>query len=84
MALMMLGGQKCIQLSHCYLNIYYTLLKCYISPGIHEIPAGRNTLGSEVHKLINFIWNKEESLQQWEESIIIPIDKTDCSKIRGI
>jgi hypothetical protein len=40
-------------------------LKRYKSPGIDQILAefiqsGRNTLCSEIHKLINCIWNTEE------------------------
>jgi hypothetical protein len=40
-------------------------MKRYKSPGINQIPAelihaGGNTLHSEIHKLINCIWNKEE------------------------
>jgi hypothetical protein len=63
-------------------------LKRYNSPGIDQIPAeliqaGGNTLHSEIHKLINFIWNKEELPEQWKESVIVPVykkgDKTDCS-----
>jgi hypothetical protein len=38
--------------------------------------------------LINFIWNKEELPELWNESIIVPtytkVDKTDCSNNRGI
>jgi hypothetical protein len=41
-----------------------------------------------IHKLINYIWNKEELPDQWKESIIVPIhktgDKTDCNNYRGI
>jgi hypothetical protein len=49
-------------------------LKRYKSPGIDQIPAdviqaGGNTLYSEIHKLINSIWNKEELPQQWKEPI---------------
>jgi hypothetical protein len=68
-------------------------LKSYKSPGVDQIPveliqSGGNTLRPEMHKLINCIWNKEELLEQWKESIIVPIykkgDKTDCSNHRGI
>jgi sorting nexin-29 len=68
-------------------------LKRYKSPGIDQMPAELiqargNTLHSENHKLINCIWSKEELLQQWKESIIVPIykkgDKMDCSNYRGI
>jgi hypothetical protein len=68
-------------------------LKRYKSPGIYQIPAeliqaGGNTLCSEIHKLINCIWNKEELREQWKVSIIVPIykkgGKTDCSNYRGI
>jgi hypothetical protein len=61
-------------------------LKRYKSPGIDQIPAELiqarwNTLRSEIHKLINCIWNKEELPEQWKESIIVPIykkgDKTE-------
>jgi len=34
--------------------------------------AGGNTLCPEIHKLINFIWNKKELPQQWKESVIAP------------
>jgi hypothetical protein len=37
------------------------------------IQAGVNTLRSEIHKLINSIWNNEELPQKWKESIIVPI-----------
>jgi hypothetical protein len=43
---------------------------------------------SEIHKLINSIWNKEELSDQWKESITVPIykkgDKTDFNNYRGI
>jgi hypothetical protein len=48
-------------------------LKTYKSPGFHKIPAeliqaGDNTSHTEIHKLIDFIWNKEELSQEWKES----------------
>jgi hypothetical protein len=68
-------------------------LKRHKSPGIDQIPselikAGGRTICSEIHKLINYIWNKEEMPEQWKEAIIVPSykkgDKTDCSNYRGI
>jgi hypothetical protein len=68
-------------------------LKKYKSPGSDQIPAdliqaGGEILLSEIHKLINSVWNKEELPAQWKESIIVPIykkgDKTDCNNYRGI
>jgi hypothetical protein len=68
-------------------------IKRYKAPGSDQIPteliqAGGETLHSEIHKLIMLIWNKEELLHQWKESIVVPIhkkgDKTDCSNYRGI
>jgi hypothetical protein len=68
-------------------------LKRYKSPGVDQIAAeliqaGGETLRSEFHKLIKLIWNKEELLHKWNESIVVPIykkrDKTDCSNYRGI
>jgi hypothetical protein len=59
----------------------------HISPGTHQIPAelikarGR-TICSEIHKLINFIWNKKDLPKQWKKSITVPVykgDKTHCS-----
>jgi hypothetical protein len=53
-------------------------LKRHKSPGTDQIPAelikagGRKNC-SEIHKLINSIWNKEELPEQLKESIIIPI-----------
>jgi hypothetical protein len=55
-------------------------LKSYKFPGIDRIPAelmkaGRETLHSEIHRLICCIWNKGKLPQQWKESIIVPIYK---------
>ena len=68
-------------------------IKSHKSPDIDQIPAdvikieGR-TIGSEIQKRINSIWNKEELPEDWNESFIVPIykkgDKTDCSKYRRI
>jgi hypothetical protein len=52
------------------------------------IQAGGETLWSEIHKLINSLWNKEELPDQCKQSIIAPIykkgDKTVCSNYCGI
>ena len=53
-------------------------LKRHRSISTDQIPAelikavGRK-ICSEIHKLINSIWNNEELPQQWKESIIVPI-----------
>jgi hypothetical protein len=68
-------------------------LKKYKSPGSDQIPekriqAGGKILLSVIHKLINFVWNKEELPDQWKESIIVPVhkkgEKTDCNNYDGI
>jgi hypothetical protein len=68
-------------------------LKKYKSPGSEHIvaemiQAGGETLLAVIHKLIHFIWNKEELPEQWNESIIVPVhkkgDKTECNNYRGI
>jgi len=64
-------------------------LKRHKSPGIDQIPAkmikaGGRKIRSKIHKPINYIWNKEELPEWWEESIMLPIygkgNRTDCSK----
>jgi hypothetical protein len=55
-------------------------LKKYKSPGSDQIPAEMTQargeiLLSEIHKLMNSVWNKEELHDQWKESIIVPIHK---------
>jgi hypothetical protein len=68
-------------------------LKKYTSPGSDQIPAeliqtGGEILLSAVHKLNNYVWNKEKLPDQWKESIIVPVhkkgDKTGCNNYRGI
>jgi hypothetical protein len=96
---MMLGRLKYIQQSHWCLSpvteveMAIEKLRRHKSPGVDQIPAelikaGGRTIRSEIHKLINYIWNKEELPEQWKESIVVPIykkgDKTDCSNYRGL
>jgi sorting nexin-29 len=53
-----------------------------------QIQAGGEILWSEIHKLINSIWNKEELPDQWKESATVSFhkkgNKIDCSNYRGI
>jgi hypothetical protein len=47
-------------------------LKRHKSPGIDQIPAelikaGGRTIHSEIHKLINSVWNNKELSEQWKE-----------------
>jgi hypothetical protein len=58
------------------------------SPGINQIPtefikSWSRKFRSEIHKLINSIWNTEELLEEWKELVFLSIyknsDKTDCS-----
>jgi hypothetical protein len=68
-------------------------LKRYKSSGSEQIlaeliQAGGEKIWSEIHKLINSIWNEEELSDQWKECITVPIykkgNKTECSNYRGI
>ena len=52
------------------------ILKRHKSPGIDSITAelikaGGRTFRSEIHKLINSIWNKGELPEQWKKYIIV-------------
>jgi hypothetical protein len=56
--------------------------KLYKLPGIDQISAELvqaegNILRSAFHKLIHYIWNKENSPQQWKKYIIVPTYKSD-------
>jgi hypothetical protein len=55
----------------------------YWSESIQSV-GRRVDLYSEIHKLINSIWNKEELPGQWKELIVAPVsrydDKTGCSR----
>jgi hypothetical protein len=68
-------------------------LKRRTSPGTDQVPtqrikAGSRKIRSDIHKLVNSIWNKVELPEEWKESIIVPIynlgDKTDCSNYRSM
>jgi len=55
-------------------------LKRQKSPDIDQIPedvikAGFRTIRSEIHKLVNSIWNEKELPEDWKESVILPIYK---------
>jgi hypothetical protein len=41
------------------------------------IQIGGESLQSEIHKLTDSIWNKEELPDQWTECVIVPIYKKD-------
>jgi hypothetical protein len=62
-------------------------------PGSDQILAGMietggETLQSEIHKLVNSVWNIEELPDQWKESITVPAhkkgDKNYSNNYRGI
>jgi hypothetical protein len=62
---------------HCASEIEVAVGKLdkYKLPGIDRIPAelirvGKETLHSEIHKLIKLIWNKEELFHQWKVSVV--------------
>jgi hypothetical protein len=39
------------------------------------IKAGGRTIRSEIHKFINYVWNKEELPEEGKELITVPIIK---------
>jgi len=54
---------------------------------VELIKIGGRTISSEIHKLINSIWNKEELPDEWKELIIVRIykkgNRTDCTNYGG-
>jgi hypothetical protein len=55
-------------------------LQRHKSPGTNKIltellKARGRTIRSEIHKLINSLWNKEELSEEWSGSIIVPVYK---------
>ncbi|PNF28176.1 hypothetical protein B7P43_G07561, partial [Cryptotermes secundus] len=62
---------------HRSIHIATAKLKMYQLPGSDQIPveliqAGGEILLSKIHKVIDYIWNKEDLPDQWKESIIVP------------
>jgi hypothetical protein len=43
--------------------------------GPAELISKGRTIRSEIHKIINSIWNEEELAQEWKETITLPIYK---------
>jgi hypothetical protein len=71
MAEPLVPGPSCLEA-----EIAIAKLKKYKSPGSDQIPAellqaGSEILLSAIHKLVNYVWNKEELHYQWKESIIV-------------
>jgi hypothetical protein len=67
------------------------ILRRYKSPDTDHTPAeliqaGGETLCSEIHELVNSIWNKEELPQQRKVSTVVPTYKTGnkTDNCRGI
>jgi hypothetical protein len=75
------GGRLHLQPKTCYAVVTSDPLKM-------ELMQEGEILQSEILKLINFTWNKEEFPDQRKEFIIVPVhrkgDKTDCSNYCGI
>jgi hypothetical protein len=66
--------------SYLEVEIAIAKLKKYKSPGSDQIlaeliQAGCKILLSEIHKLINSVWNKEELPDQWKDFIIVPFHR---------
>jgi hypothetical protein len=62
--------------SACELEMVFEKLRRHKSPDVDQIPAeliktGGRTFRYEIHKLVNFMWNKEELPEVWKESIIV-------------
>jgi len=80
MGLMMLGRQKYTAETTSAFEVELVIeeLKSHKSLGIDQIPAELIKAGGrtiEIHKLIISVWNKEELLEEWKESIIVPLNK---------
>jgi hypothetical protein len=43
--------------------------------GPAELISKGRTIRSEIHKIINSIWDEEELAQEWKETITLPIYK---------
>jgi hypothetical protein len=91
----MLGCLKYITAEQCLFEIEITTEKWkrYKLLSINQIlveviHTGGETLCSEIYKVINCIWKKEQLPHQWKESIIASIykkgDEVDCSNYQHI
>ncbi|PNF42964.1 hypothetical protein B7P43_G11334 [Cryptotermes secundus] len=85
--------RNCFSPNHLEVESAIAKLERNKSPGSDQISAeliqaNGEILRSGIHKLVNYIWNKEELTDQWKESIIVPVhkkgDKTDCNNYREI
>jgi hypothetical protein len=64
------------ELSAFELEVAIEKLKRHKSPSIDQIPAelikaGSRTVHSEIHNLINSVFNKEELSEEWSQSFYI-------------
>jgi hypothetical protein len=71
-------------------NYFSELLNVHNTSDVRQIEVHTTepSLLPAIHKLVNFVFNKEELRDQWKESFIAPVhkkgDKTDCSNYRRI
>jgi hypothetical protein len=68
----------------CLENILELCVEKYKLPSNDEIPeeliqAGDDNIKSEIHALINYVWNKEELFGQWKNLFLYEFSKGDRS-----
>jgi hypothetical protein len=76
-------------ISHIEVEIAIVKLKKYSSPGSDQIlteliQGAAETLVSMIHRLTNSISDKKELVDEWKESISVPIHKKGASEIKDI
>jgi hypothetical protein len=75
--LMYVYGLSCTEKLHLTLPLRYRFHASFPCRLHNQIPvefiqAGDETLPSEIHRLVNYIWYEGELLEEWNESTTVP------------